>query len=112
MEKLKTSPYGNLKTPPVGEKSYRKVKDIEADCIEAGRGGLLRDGKGVPDIRKKKSLMRQRRTIDNWGRILILKPDRQYLQSMVYKYYDYVVEDYMKKLFAVSLLNDDEFPDF
>ena len=23
-EKLKTSPYGNLKTPPVGEKTYRQ----------------------------------------------------------------------------------------
>ena len=26
------------------------MRDIEADCIEAGRGGLLRDGKGVPRI--------------------------------------------------------------
>jgi len=33
-------------------------------------------GKGVSDINKKKCLVRQRRTIDSWGRMLILKPDR------------------------------------
>ena len=27
-EKLKTSPYGNLKTPPVAEKTYRLVSDM------------------------------------------------------------------------------------
>ena len=26
------------------------MRDIEADCIEVGRGGLLREAKGVPDI--------------------------------------------------------------
>jgi hypothetical protein len=44
--------------------------------------------------------------------MLLLKPDRQYLTSLAYKYYDNWVNDYIKKLFAVSMLHDEDFSDY
>lgn len=49
--------------------------------------------------------------MDSWGRMLLLKPNRKALDYFTWLYYDYFVEDYLNKLFAVSLLNDDNFYD-
>jgi hypothetical protein len=44
--------------------------------------------------------------------MMLLKPDRKYTRSFVYKYYDNFINDYIKKMFAVSLLHDEDFPDY
>jgi hypothetical protein len=55
--------------------------------------------------------MKQRRVADSWGRMMLLKPNRKALNFDTWVYYDYYVFDFLNKIFAVSLLNDDEFND-
>lgn len=55
--------------------------------------------------------MKQRRVADSWGRMMLLKPNRKALNFENWVYYDYYVYDFLNKIFAVSLLNDDEFND-
>ena len=69
-------------------------------------------GKSVENPKKRKMMVRQRRTIDSWGRMMLIKPDRKYHRSLVYKYYDNFINDYIKKMFAVSLLHDEDFSDY
>ena len=49
--------------------------------------------------------------MDSWGRMLLLKPNHKALEYTAWLYYDYFVTDFFNKLFAVSLLNDDNFHD-
>lgn len=53
----------------------------------------------------------QRRNIDSWGRMMLLKPNRKALDYEAWIFYDYFVHDFLNKAFAVSLLNDEDFPD-
>ena len=56
--------------------------------------------------------VRQRRTHDMWGRMLLLKPDRKYKQSKFLISHKYFVHDTLKNLFAISLLEDGDFADY
>jgi hypothetical protein len=56
--------------------------------------------------------VRQRRTYDMWGRMLLLKPDRKYKQSKFLTSHKYFVHDTLKNLFAISLLEDGDFADY
>ncbi len=56
--------------------------------------------------------MRQRRTFDQWGRMMLLKPDRKYKQRKFLISHKYFVHDVMKSLFAVALLEDQDFSDY
>jgi hypothetical protein len=44
--------------------------------------------------------------------MMLIKPDRKYLTSLTYKYYDNFINDYIKKMFAISLLHDEDFQDY
>jgi hypothetical protein len=41
--------------------------------------------------------------------MMLLKPNRKALDYNTWLYYDYYVYEFLNKMFAVSLLNDDEF---
>ena len=56
--------------------------------------------------------MRQKRTYDQWGRMMLLKPDRKYKQRKFLISHKYFVHDTMKNLFAVALLEDQDFSDY
>lgn len=56
--------------------------------------------------------VRQRKATDLWGRCLLLKPDRKYKQRKFLISHKYFVHDMLKNLFAVSLLEDSDFPDY
>lgn len=43
--------------------------------------------------------------------MMLLKPNRKALNYDAWLYYDFFVHDYLNKALAVSLLNDEEFPD-
>lgn len=43
--------------------------------------------------------------------MLLVKPNRKALEYDTWLYYDYYVFDFLNKMFAVSLLNDDDFHD-
>jgi hypothetical protein len=52
--------------------------------------------------------VKQRQQIDRWGRKVLTKPNRKYDQGDAWKYYKYVAQEYLNKVFAVSLLEDGE----
>lgn len=41
--------------------------------------------------------------------MMLLKPNRKALDYNTWLYYDYYVYEFLNKMFAVSLLNDEEF---
>jgi hypothetical protein len=43
--------------------------------------------------------------------MMLTKPNRKALKYEAWLYYDYYVYDFLNKMFAVSLLNDDDFHD-
>jgi hypothetical protein len=43
--------------------------------------------------------------------MMLLKPNRKALDYPSWVFYDYFVFDFLNKAFAVSLLNDEDFPD-
>jgi hypothetical protein len=43
--------------------------------------------------------------------MILLKPNRRALDYDSWLYYDYFVNDFLQKVFAVSLLNDKQFGD-
>jgi hypothetical protein len=43
--------------------------------------------------------------------MMLLKPNRKALDYEAWVFYDYFVHDFLNKAFAVSLLNDEDFPD-
>ena len=49
-----------------------------------------------------------RQQTDRWGRKLLIKPNRKYYQGSHSMFYKYVAQEYLNKLFAVSLLEDTE----
>jgi len=49
--------------------------------------------------------------MDKWGRMMLIKPNRKALQYTNWLYYDYYIFDYLSKMFAASLLKDEDFPD-
>jgi hypothetical protein len=49
---------------------------------------------------------------DLWGRCLLLKPDRKYKQRKFLISHKYFVHDVFKNLFAVSMLEDEDFEDY
>jgi hypothetical protein len=53
-----------------------------------------------------------RKSTDLWGRALLLKPDRNYKHRKFLISHKYFVHETLKNLFAVSLLDDSDFPDF
>lgn len=55
--------------------------------------------------------VRQRRNTDLWGRAMLLKPDRKYKQKKFLISHKYFVHDMLRNLFAVSLLEDEDFSD-
>jgi intein-encoded DNA endonuclease-like protein len=55
--------------------------------------------------------VKQRQQTDRWGRKLLIKPNRKYYKGSHTLYYKYVAQEYLNKLFAVSLLEDQEMND-
>jgi hypothetical protein len=49
--------------------------------------------------------------MDKWGRMMLIKANRKALQYNNWLYYDYYIFDYLNKMFAASLLKDEDFPD-
>jgi len=43
--------------------------------------------------------------------MMLIKPNRKAMQYTNWLYYDYYIFDYLSKMFAVSLLKDEDFPD-
>lgn len=43
--------------------------------------------------------------------MMLTKPDRKAINYNAWIYYDYFVFDFLNRMFAVSLLNDDDFQD-
>jgi len=50
--------------------------------------------------------VKQRRNLDKWGRMMLLKPNRNFHDKEGWVYYEYYIHDFLNKLFAVSMLND------
>ncbi len=44
--------------------------------------------------------------------MFLLKPDRKYKESKFWMTHMYFVHDFLKNIFAVSLLDDSDFPDY
>ena len=42
---------------------------------------------------------------------MLLKPNRKSLDYKAWRYFDYYVYDFLNKIFAVSMLNDNDFSD-
>lgn len=55
--------------------------------------------------------MKQRRVLDRWGRMMLLMPNRKYHSEKIVEFYDFYVHDYLDKMFALSLLNDEDYND-
>jgi hypothetical protein len=49
--------------------------------------------------------------MDKWGRMMLIKANRKALKYTNWLYYDYYIFDYLNKMFAASLLKDEDFPD-
>lgn len=49
--------------------------------------------------------------MDKWGRMMLIKPNRKALRYDNWLYYDYFIFDYLNKMFAASMLKDEDFPD-
>ena len=56
--------------------------------------------------------VRQRRNFDTWGRMMLLKPDRKYKETKFWMTHMYFIHDFLKNLFAISMLDDSDFPDY
>ncbi len=65
----------------------------------------------VNNPKHKPCFVKQRRVMDAWGRMMLMKPNRKQLEYEAWQYWDYYVYDYLSKTFAVSLLNDEDFHD-
>lgn len=52
--------------------------------------------------------MKQRRVMDKWGRMMLLQPNRNYFKNKSNVYYTYHKYDYLDKLFAMSMLDDED----
>lgn len=56
--------------------------------------------------------VKQRRILDRWGRMTLVKPNRKYYdQGKSWLFYRYLLTDYLNKVFALSLLDDADFND-
>jgi hypothetical protein len=80
------------------------VVEEEAKVNEAGRQGFK--------MRQYDHFVKIRKMTDMWGRSLLLKPDRKYKQRKFLISHKYFVHDVLKNLFAVSMLEEDDFEDY
>ena len=55
--------------------------------------------------------VKQRRTIDKWGRMILMKPNRNYFKSQTKGLYNYVAFDYLNQVMLVSMRENKEFND-
>ena len=53
-----------------------------------------------------------RRNADQWGRMMLMKPNRKYKQRKFLISHKYFVHDTMKNLFAIALMDDSDFSDY
>lgn len=63
-------------------------------------------------VKQYDHFVRLRRNTDLWGRMMLLKPDRKYKHRKFLISHKYFVHDVLKSLFAVSILDDQDFPDY
>lgn len=57
------------------------------------------------------TFVKQRQQTDRWGRKLLIKPNRKYDKGKHFMAYRYLSTEYMNKVFAISLLEDQDHPD-
>ena len=88
--------------------------DDDEESKQDRRGTQIKGAVNPPSYKSRQydHFVRQRRTHDMWGRMLLLKPDRKYKQSKFLVSHKYFVHDTLKNLFAISLLEDADFADF
>mmetsp|Transcript_14767 Transcript_14767/g.18521 ORF Transcript_14767/g.18521 Transcript_14767/m.18521 type:complete len:123 (+) Transcript_14767:177-545(+) len=60
---------------------------------------------------QKLGFVTQRRAVDKWGRMMLLKPNRKYYKDKSKVFFDYHVHDYMDQMLALSLLKDEDYED-
>lgn len=68
-------------------------------------------GEVFPNPQFHNCLVKQRQQTDKWGRKMLIKPNRKYFEGGHFKFYKYLAQDYLNKVFAVSLLEDADQPD-
>lgn len=73
--------------------------------------GLLVPSYSYTIAHQKLGFVTQRRVVDKWGRMMLLKPNRKYFKGESKVYFDYHVHDYLDKMLALSLLKDDDYDD-
>lgn len=49
--------------------------------------------------------------MDKWGRMMLLQPNRNYFRDPSNVYYEYHKYDYLDKIFAISMLDDEDYDD-
>lgn len=65
-------------------------------------------GEIFPNPQFHQCLIKQRQQTDKWGRKILIKPNRNIQEGSHFKYYKYLAQEYLHKMFAVSLLEDTE----
>ena len=60
---------------------------------------------------QKLGFVTQRRVVDKWGRMMLLKPNRKYFAGASKVLFDYHAHDYMDKMLALSMLRDQDYDD-
>ena len=60
---------------------------------------------------QKLGFVTQRRIVDKWGRMMLLKPNRKYFKEKSNVLFDYHAHDYMDQMLALSLLKDEDYDD-
>lgn len=60
---------------------------------------------------QKLGFVTQRRIVDKWGRMMLLKPNRKYFAEKSNVLFDYHAHDYMDQMLALSLLKDEDYDD-
>lgn len=97
-----------------------QVPVLEPQTPNVGAAEMMEEAKKITQPasnngykpRQYEYFVRQRKATDMWGRCMLMKPDRKYKQRKFLISHKYFVHDILKNLFAVSLLDDSDFPDY
>lgn len=101
------------------KKDYKDINEIYKTVSNphAFEQGTEEEKKKLPhkkDVLKREydHFVRQRRNMDKWGRMMLLKPDRKYKYSKFYLTHIYYVHEFLKNMFAISMLEESDFSDY
>ena len=103
-ERLVQSAQGMKKKQITDE--MEKARQYYGDIIENPSLKIPRSQQTI--AHQRLYFVKQRRVMDRWGRMMLLKPNRNYYKDPSHVYYEYHKYDYLDKLLAISMIEDDD----